>query len=87
MRVAERNRPQVLNASTSAASKSSEPLINGDAVANEKGESLSHRDERQIMLDTDRSFVHYPSGEAPSLIPTRSDVVQAKRNAHVSLKD
>ncbi|KAF9788225.1 rab-GTPase-TBC domain-containing protein [Thelephora terrestris] len=56
--------PQVLNASTSTTPNSPEPLMNGETVANEKGESLSHRDERQIMLDTDRSFVHYPSGES-----------------------
>jgi hypothetical protein len=64
MRVAEGNRPQVLNAPTSTSPASSGPPPNGDAVANEKEASLSHRDERQIMLDTDRSFVHYPSGEA-----------------------
>ena len=64
MRVAESNRPQVLNASTSASSTSSEPPPDGDLS------SSSHRDERQIMLDTDRSFVHYPSGEAPSFILT-----------------
>ncbi|KAF9648450.1 hypothetical protein BDM02DRAFT_3180165 [Thelephora ganbajun] len=56
--------PQVLNASTSASSMVSEPPLNSEAVGHEKEESLSHRDERQIMLDTDRSFVQYPSGES-----------------------
>jgi len=65
MRVAEGNRPQVLNASTSTSSATSKPLPDGDTVSHEEGESLSHRDERQIMLDTDRSFVQYPSGEGP----------------------
>ena len=63
------NRPQVLNASTSTSPTSSEPSPNGDAVVHEKEASPSHRDERQIMLDTDRSFVHYPSGEASSPTP------------------
>lgn len=70
MWVTEGNRPQVLNASTSTAFAPSQPLLAGGTVAHGERESLSHRDERQIMLDTDRSFVHYPSGEAPSLIPT-----------------
>ena len=67
MRVAEGNRPQVLNASASTPSTTSGPLLEGDTVSHEEGESLSHRDERQITLDTDRSFVHYPSGAAPPL--------------------
>ena len=67
MRMAEGNRPQVLNASASTPPATSGPLPDGDTVSHEEEESLSHRDERQIMLDTDRSFVHYPSGEAPPL--------------------
>lgn len=69
MRVAESDRPQALNASTSTTFTSPEPPFDGETVAHKEEESLSHRDERQIMLDTDRSFVHYPSGKAPSLIP------------------
>jgi len=75
------NRPQVLNALASTSSTPSEPPLNGDAVIHEKEASLSHRDERQIMLDTDRSFVHYPSGEAPSPIPLRSNIQRMKQNA------
>ena len=33
---------------------------------NEKEHEL-HRDERQIRLDTDRSFVLYPVGDVPSI--------------------
>jgi len=73
MRVAEGNRPQVLNASTSTPPATSEPLPDGDTVNHEEQEPLSHRDEYQIMLDTDRSFVQYPSGEAP---PTNATPIQ-----------
>jgi hypothetical protein len=76
MRVAKSSRPQVLNASTSASATSSEPLPDGDLS------SPSHQDERQIVLDTDRSFVHYPSGEAPSSIPHSRLAQRASRNAH-----
>jgi len=69
MRAAEGNRPQVLNASTSASPGISGPLPTGDTVTHEEEASLSHPDERQIMLDTDRSFVHYPSGEHHPLRP------------------
>ena len=73
VRVAESSRPQVLNASTSSPT-SSEPPPNGNLVLHEEGGEtvapLSHPDERQIMLDTDRSFVHYPTGEALFFIPT-----------------
>lgn len=86
MWMAENNRPQVLNASTSTICIPSEPLLGGETVAHGEGESLSHRDERQIMLDTDRSFVHYPSGEAPSLVPARSNARWTSRNAHTVLK-
>lgn len=64
MCVAEGDRPQVLNASAPMSPVSSGLPPDGDIVAHEKEASLSHRDERQILLDTDRSFVHYPSGEA-----------------------
>jgi len=37
------------------------------ATENEKEHDL-HRDERQIRLDTDRSFVLYPVGDAPSAL-------------------
>ena len=37
------------------------------AAENEKEHDL-HRDERQIRLDTDRSFVLYPVGDAPSAL-------------------
>ena len=36
-------------------------------IENEKEHDL-HRDERQIRLDTDRSFVLYPVGDAPSAL-------------------
>lgn len=83
VRVAEGNRPQVLNASASTLSASSE--LPSDAHGNEA--SLSHRDERQIMLDTDRSFVHYPSGEASSPIatPTQSVPDEAEHSYQVIL--
>ena len=70
MRVAEGNRPQVLNAPTSTSPATSEPLGDNLTVSHEGGELSPHRDERQIMLDTERSFVHYPSGEAPPLTAT-----------------
>ena len=82
MRVAESNRPQVLNASASASPTPSEPSPNGETVVLENEESLSHRDERQILLDTDRSFVQYPSGEALSPIPILSNTQRTRRNAH-----
>lgn len=68
--VAESDRPQVFNASTSTSPASSEPLLDGNSLP-------PHRDERQIMLDTDRSFVHYPSGEA-SYHPS----IRTRWNAH-----
>ena len=82
MRVAESNRPQVLNASTSISPTSSEPLQTDETVAH-KEDPFTHQDERQIMLDTDRSFVHYPSGEVQ---PLTLNVQQTRRNVHTIRK-
>ena len=67
--VAEGNRPQVLNASIPMSPVSSGPPPDGDTITHETGAPLSHRDEHQITLDTDRSFVQYPSGEASLIVP------------------
>lgn len=84
--VAESIRPQVLNASNPTPFAPSESPVDDEAVAREEGESLSHRDERQIMLDTDRSFVHYPSGEAPPLILTLFNAQWTRKDVHTNFK-
>ena len=39
------------------------PVKEEEVKANPAEESTPHADERQISLDTDRSFVLYPAGE------------------------
>jgi len=60
------NRPQLLHASKLA------------EKTEEKGELVEeHRDERQIRLDTDRSFVLYPVGEKALPAPVSSFITGA----------
>ena len=59
------SRPQLLGVSA-AHTRNVEPLSVEKNEEENRGEELmsqSHRDERQIRLDTDRSFVLYPVGE------------------------
>lgn len=51
------DRTRLLHASKETLSKEE------DVKANTAEESAPHADERQISLDTDRSFVLYPAGE------------------------